>query len=100
MAGWRRADYASAMNLRAALWVFALAGAAAAAEQSLTLTVDGWHSKGDGYKTELAVRQVKGVKSADADTQKKQLTVVFDDAATSEAEVRKAITSAGYLSHR
>lgn len=88
------------MQWRTALLLLALAGAATAAEQSLTLQVEGWHSKGDAYKTEQAVRQVKGVRSASADSAKKQMTVVFDDAATSEAAVRKAISEAGYLSHR
>ena len=88
------------MQWRTALLAFALAGAAAAAEQSLTLKVEGWHSKGDAYKTEQAVRQLKGVRSASADAATKQLTIVFDDAATSEAEVRKVISEAGYISHR
>ena len=88
------------MQWRTALLAFALAGAAAAAEQSLTLQIQGWHSKGDAYKTEQAVRQVEGVRSASADAAAKQLTVVFDDAATSEAEVRKVISEAGYISHR
>lgn len=78
----------------------ALAGPAAAAQQSVTLKVEGWHSKGDGYKTEQAVRQVKGVRVATSDAGKKELTVVFDDAVTSEAELRKAISAAGYVSHR
>ena len=72
----------------------------AAADQSLTLKVDGWHSKGDAYKTEQAVRQLKGVRSATADAGKHELSIVFDGAATSEAEVRKAISEAGYTSHR
>ena len=88
------------MQVRAAIVALALAGAVEAADQSLTLKVDGWHSKGDGYKVEEAVRAVKGVRSAAADAVKKELTVVFDDAATSEAEVRKAISGAGYVSHR
>jgi copper chaperone CopZ len=88
------------MRFAAAILALGLSGAALAAEQSLSLKVEGWHSKGDGYKTEQAVRQVKGVRSATADSAKKSLTVVFDDAATSAAEIQKAITGAGYLSHR
>jgi copper chaperone CopZ len=88
------------MRIRATLFALALAGAAAAAEQSLTLKIDGFHSKGDAYKVELAVRGVKGVRSATADASTKELAVVFDDAVTSEAEVRKAIIAAGYSSHR
>ena len=88
------------MQWRTALLAFALAGAAAAAEQSLTLQIQGWHSKGDAYKTEQAVRQVPGVRSANSDAAKHELTIVFDGAATSEAAVRKAISEAGYVSHR
>jgi len=88
------------MRIRATFFALALAGSAAAAEQSLTLKIDGFHSKGDAYKVELAVRSVKGVRSATADAASKELVVVFDDAQTSEAEVRKAISAAGYSSHR
>jgi copper chaperone CopZ len=88
------------MGRRSALFAFLLAAAAGAAEQSLTLKIEGFHSKGDAYKVEQAVRAVKGVRSASADSAKKELVVVFDDAATSEAEVRKAISAAGYTSHR
>jgi copper chaperone CopZ len=92
--------YASVVNWRPAILAFALSAAALAADQSLTLKVDGWHSKGDAYKTEQAVQQVKGVRSASADAAKKELTVVFDDAVASEASVRKAISEAGYSGHR
>ncbi len=88
------------MRIRTFIAGALLALGAAAADQSLTLKVDGWHSKGDAYKTEQAVRLVKGVRSATADAAKKELTIVFDAAATSEAEVRKAISEAGYPSHR
>jgi copper chaperone CopZ len=88
------------MGRRSALFAFLLAAAAGAAEQSLTLKIEGFHSKGDAYKVELAVRGVNGVRSATADAAKKELVVVFDDAVTSEAEVRKAISAAGYTSHR
>lgn len=88
------------MGLRTAIFASLLALGALAADQSLTLKVDGWHSKGDAYKTEQAVRQLKGVRSAASDAAKHELVVVFDGAATSEAEVRKAISEAGYVSHR
>src|SRR5262249_55416252 len=67
-----------------------------AAEQTLTLKVDGWHSKGDAYKTEQAVREVKGVTRASADVAAKQITVVYDDAAASAGSIEKAIAGAGY----
>jgi copper chaperone CopZ len=86
--------------MRTLLAVFALALAAHAAEQTLTLKVDGWHSKGDAYKTEQAVRGVKGVTRASADPAAKQITVVYDDAAANAGSIQKAISEAGYVSHR
>ena len=77
-----------------------LAGAAQAAEQSLSLTVEGWHSKGDVYKTEAAVQKVQGVVRVSSDLQGKKLTVVYDDAAANPAAIEKAISGAGYISHR
>ena len=50
--------------MRTFLIALLLSLAARAAEQTLSLKIDGWHSKGDGYKTEAAVRAVQGVKSA------------------------------------
>jgi copper chaperone CopZ len=86
--------------MRTLLAALFLSLAAQAADQSLSLTIDGWHSKGDVYKTELAVQQVRGVKSISSDLPKKKMTIVFDDAVASAAAVQKAISSAGYISHR
>lgn len=83
------------------LWLaLALAAAAQAAEQSLSLKVEGWHSKGDVYKTEAAVQQVKGVVRVSSDLPAKTLTVVYDDAKANPAVIQKAISGAGYISHR
>ncbi|MGZ6142910.1 MAG: heavy-metal-associated domain-containing protein [Myxococcales bacterium] len=86
--------------MRTFLVAMALSLAALAAEQSLSLKIEGWYSKGDVYKTEEAVRQVKGVKAVSSKLAAKQLTVVFDDAVASPAAIEKAISGAGYLSHR
>jgi len=88
------------MRVGALLAGLALALAAHAAEQTLTLKINGWHSKGDAYKTEQAVREVKGVNAASADMAGKQITVTYDDAVASPAAIQKAISEAGYLSHR
>ena len=82
------------------LAVLVFASAALAAERSLGLRVEGWHSKGDVYKTEAAVQQVKGIVRVSSDLSKKQITVTFDDAVASEAQIQKAISGAGYISHR
>ena len=86
--------------MRRVLTVLLLSLAAQAAEQSLSLKIEGWHSKGDVYKTEQAVQQVKGVRSVSSDLTKKEMRVVFDDATASAAAIQKAISGAGYLSHR
>jgi len=72
------------------LWsTLALAFAAQAAEQSLSLKVEGWHSKGDVYKTESAVQQVRGVIRVSSDLGSKTLTVVFDDASDLRRRLRQ-----------
>jgi copper chaperone CopZ len=86
--------------MKGLLLALALAAAAQAAEQSLSLKVEGWHSKGDVYKTEAAVQKVKGVVRVSSDLSGKTMTVIFDDAAANAAEIQKAISSAGYVSHR
>ena len=88
------------LRMRSFLAAVFLSLAALAAEQSLSLKVEGWHSKGDLYKTEEAVRQVRGVKTVSSNLASKQLTVVFDGAVASPAAIQKAISAAGYISHR
>lgn len=73
-----------------------LSTAAAAAEKSVSLKVLGWHSKGDAFKTEEAVRGVKGVSAVQTDVPSKRLTVTFDSARTTDAAILKAVTEAGY----
>jgi len=82
------------------LLALAFAAAAHAAEQTLSLKVEGWHSKGDVYKTEAAVQKVKGVVRISSDLAGNTITVVFDDAVANPASIQKAITSAGYVSRR
>ena len=67
-----------------------------AAPQTITLKVAGWHSKGDGYKTEAAVRGVKGVTGATADTKALTIVVTFEDTQATRQQVEQAVTSAGY----
>jgi copper chaperone CopZ len=67
-----------------------------AAEKTETIKVAGWHSKGDAYKTEAALRAVKGVSDASADFGKAAVTVKYDDAHASRQRLEKAIADAGY----
>lgn len=83
-------------TVRAALLSLGLVTAARAAEKTETLKVDGWHSSGDAYKTEAALRSLKGVVRASADKNKGEVTVTYDDAATNKAAIEKAVSGAGY----
>jgi copper chaperone CopZ len=84
--------------VKSLLLALALATAAQAAEQTLRLKVEGWHSKGDVYKTEAAVQKVKGVVRISSDLSGNTITVVFDDAVANAAAIQKAISAAGYVS--
>jgi copper chaperone CopZ len=81
---------------RAVVCSIALPLAAAAAERSVTIRVAGWHSKGDAWRTESAIRGLKGVRQVETDAGKQQVTVVFDDAVATRARIEKAIADAGY----
>jgi copper chaperone CopZ len=81
---------------KAAACSIGLAVAALAAEQSVTVRVQGWHSKGDAWRTESSIRAIKGVRQVQTDADKRQVTVVFDDAVASRARIEKAIADAGY----
>ncbi|HTO98354.1 MAG TPA: heavy-metal-associated domain-containing protein [Myxococcales bacterium] len=85
---------------RIGIALIAIAAAAQAAQQTLSLTIEGWHSKGDVYKTEQAVQKLKGVVRVSSDLPGKRLTVVYDDGAASPAAIEKAISAAGYVSRR
>ena len=78
----------------AAVLLFSLG--AAASEQTASLKIQGWHSKGDALKAEAMVKAMTGVKNVTTDVQAKTLTVVFDDAAVTQARLIKAIEGAGY----
>jgi periplasmic mercuric ion binding protein len=82
--------------MRVLLLALLLGTAAIAAEKSVSLKVLGWHSKGDAFKTEEAVRGVKGVNAVQTDVPAKRLTVTFDAAQTTNAAILKAVTQAGY----
>jgi copper chaperone CopZ len=82
--------------MRSLLLALLFPAAAMAAEKSVSLKVLGWHSKGDAFKTEEAVRGVKGVSTVQSDVPTKRLTVTFDGARTTNAAILKAVTDAGY----
>ena len=90
-----RAAYDRAMRALFGLALL-LSTAAGAAPRSVSLKVLGWHSKGDAFKCEEAVRSVKGVTAVQSDVPSKRLTVTFDDSRTSDAAIIKAVSEAGY----
>ena len=69
---------------------------ARAAERTITIKVAGWHSKGDAYKTEIAVRSVKGVSEASADFGQATIVVKYEDTQATRQQLEKAIADAGY----
>ncbi|MHB1846647.1 MAG: heavy-metal-associated domain-containing protein [Deltaproteobacteria bacterium] len=73
-----------------------LAGSAFAKDATTTLKVSGWHCSGCAQETEAAVKDVKGVKSATADFDKKTLVVAYDDAKANPGVMEKAVSKAGY----
>ena len=58
--------------------------------------MSGWHCAGCSAKTEAALKDVKGVTSAAADKNKKQVTVTYDDSKTMRADLEKAIADSGF----
>jgi len=79
-------------------FVFAagLSTAALAAQKTETLKVSGWHCGGCASKTESALKDVKGVSTAAADKNKKEVTVTYDDTKVKRADLEKAIAGAGF----
>lgn len=83
-------------DVKALLAAVLLALPAGAAEQTLRLTIEGWHSKGDAYKTEVSVRAVKGVANATANYGQAAIVVTYDDKQATRQQIEKAIGDAGY----
>jgi mercuric ion binding protein len=84
------------MRTSLALGVLLSAALVRAAEKTETIKVSGWHSKGDAYKTEAALRAVKGVSNASADFAKGAVTVTYEDTQASRQRLEKAVADAGY----
>ena len=78
-------------------WLFSPLSAAAA-EQTVTLKVDGMTCASCPYQVQSALKRVRGVKAAVANLEKRNAVVTFDDAVTSVAELTKATADAGFPS--
>ena len=86
------------LSLAALAWtllVFAPATAFADMTQT-TVKVKGWHCAGCADETADAIKKVKGVKSADADFDKGEVVVAYDDAKAKPADFEKAVKKSGY----
>lgn len=82
--------------LIAFLLAASVAGSAFAAERTESLQVTGWHCGGCAAKTESALRDVKGVRSASADKAHNKVTVTYDDAKVKRGDLEKAVAEAGF----
>lgn len=71
---------------------------ALAAEQTVTLAVQGMDCPACPITVKKSLEKVKGVKSAKVDFAKKSATVRYDDATASLDQLTKATTDAGYPS--
>ena len=74
----------------------ALSSSAFAAEKTETIKVTGWHCGGCAARTESALKDVKGVSTASADKNKKEVTVTYDDTQARRADLEKAIADSGF----
>ncbi len=61
-----------------------------------TVKVSGWHCAGCAEETADAIKKVKGVKSVDADFDKGEIVVAYDDAKAKPADFEKAVKKSGY----
>lgn len=75
-----------------------LAGAAAAAERTVTLKVDGMYCALCGPTVKKSLERVQGVTKVQVDSDKEIAVVSFDDAKADIKVLTKATTDAGYPS--
>jgi copper chaperone CopZ len=74
--------------------------ASLAADKTDTIKVSGWHCAGCASKTEAALKEIKGVQSANADNAKKEVRVTYDDTKLKRADLEKAIAEAGFAADK
>ena len=91
------------MNRTLSALVFAAAlsaaGAAMAAEKTVTLAVANMYCSACPYTVKQSLAKVAGVKTAAVSYEKKTATVTYDDQKTTVAALTAATTQAGYPSH-
>ena len=60
-------------------------------DATVKATFDNWNCAGCAKKSAKSLKQIEGVKTVDTNFDKKELTVVFDDAKVKEEAVQAAI---------
>ena len=75
---------------------FFSAASALASEAKTTVKIAGWHCAGCAEETAEAIKKVKGVKSVDADFDKNEVVVAYDDSKVKPADFEKAVKKSGY----
>lgn len=75
------------------------AGAAAAAEKTVTLSVPGMYCAACPYIVKRTLAKVAGVDRVETSLKTKTATVTYDDAKTNVPALTAATTGAGYPSH-
>lgn len=83
-------------SLAAAAAVLALAGPAAAAEQTLTTKVTGWHCGDCVTKTVASVKKLAGVKDATGDVEAGTLKVTYEDSKVDRKKIETAVAASGF----
>ncbi len=73
-----------------------VASTAFAADATANLKVSGWHCSGCAQDTVAALKKVKGVKNVNADFEKSEVVVAYDDAQAKPADFEKAVKKTGY----
>lgn len=87
------------LTMSAAIATFSVFTAPAfATQQTVILSVPGMICASCPYIVESAISAVDGVDEVSADFETRSATVIFDDAVTSPAEIRKATAAIGYQS--
>lgn len=80
-------------------WLALLAAPAWAAPKTVVLSVPGMTCAACPITVKVALTKTPGVSKADVSYEKRQATVVFDDAKANIAALTRATANAGYPSH-
>jgi copper chaperone CopZ len=80
--------------------VLLFSGGAFAAEQTAKFKMSGWSCGSCAGKTVKALKAVEGVTEASGDVATKTVTVTFDDAKVTQADLDKAFAAVNYKAEK